>query len=174
MQNGTYKNYQKRIRKVLTFIEEHLDEDVSLERLASVAYFSQYHFHRLFSGLVGESVKSYVRRLKLERAAHQLIFTKISITEIAFNAGFNSLEAFSRAFQENFKLSPSKYRQSIREHRFEHLVLPELGEIRMQVEIKNVAKMRVACVRHIGPYMACETAWQKLFSKVSVAQKIKF
>ena len=63
------QTYRERILKVQRFIQEHLDEELPLDRLARVAHFSPYHFHRIFRGLVGEAVNEYVRRLRLESAA---------------------------------------------------------------------------------------------------------
>jgi AraC family transcriptional regulator len=164
----TLQSYQKRIKKVLAFIEAHVDEEIALEKLAEVACFSPYHFHRVFSGMVGESVKSYIRRLKLERAACQLLFTHQLVTEIAFTAGYDSLEAFTRAFQELFEKSPSRYREEERELRLTHILTFESEVINMQAEIRKVPKMKIACVRHVGPYLACEPAVKKLFSCKSI------
>ena len=79
-------------------IQHHLDEAVSLDELAALAHFSPYHFHRIFRGMVGESVMEHVRRLRLERAAHRLKFSDEPITRIAFEAGYETHEAFTRAF----------------------------------------------------------------------------
>mgnify|MGYP000458632448 FL=1 len=65
-------SYQQRINLVLRHIEQNLDTRPDLDELARIACFSPYHFHRIFSALVGESVAAYKRRLLLERAAMQL------------------------------------------------------------------------------------------------------
>jgi AraC family transcriptional regulator len=70
MKEQTFEDYRQRMLAVLVHIQRHLDADLSLEELATVASFSSFHFHRLFHSLVGESVKEHVRRLRLERAAH--------------------------------------------------------------------------------------------------------
>src|SRR5262245_37587423 len=72
MKDQTFEDYRRRMLSVLVHIQQHLDDELTLEELARVASFSQFHFHRLFRGLIGESVKEHVRRLRLERAAHQL------------------------------------------------------------------------------------------------------
>ncbi|MBD3163406.1 MAG: helix-turn-helix domain-containing protein [Candidatus Latescibacteria bacterium] len=76
MKRTTYQDYRERILKVLVFVQEHLDEDLSIEGLARRAHFSSYHFHRIFTGMVGESVMEYVRRLRLQRAAQRLKQTR--------------------------------------------------------------------------------------------------
>src|SRR5687768_15821101 len=107
---GTHETYRHRILKVQLFIQEHLDEDLSLERLARLAHFSPFHFHRLFRALVGEGVYEYVRRLRLERAAVLLKSTDRDVTAVAFDAGYETHEAFTRAFRRHFGLAPSRYR----------------------------------------------------------------
>ena len=102
MKSETQQTYQERILKVLVYIQNHLDETLSLEELAGVAHFSPYHFHRIFRGMVGESLMEHVRRLRLERAAHRLKFTDSPVTRIAFEAGYETHEAFTRAFRALF------------------------------------------------------------------------
>src|SRR5262249_24900612 len=110
MRDDTHTTYHERILRVLVHVQERLDEDLPLEDLARVACFSPYHFHRVFTALVGESVKEHVRRLRRERAAHRLRHTDEPVTRIAFDAGFQAHESFTRAFRALFGVSPSRYR----------------------------------------------------------------
>lgn len=161
----TLQHYKNRVKKALTYIENHLDENIPLETLAEVANFSPYHFHRIFTGMVGETVKNYIRRLKMQRAARQIISTNQQILDIALNAGYESAESFTRAFQEKFNTTPSKFRHEQREIRLSTIKTYKIGAMKnMQVTIKNVEKIRVASVRHVGPYAECGTAFQKLFA----------
>src|SRR5262245_7122707 len=105
MTTPTEQTYRQRILKVQLFIQEHLDEELSLERLARVAHFSPYHFHRIFRGLVGEGVTEHVRRLRLESAAVALKTTERSIIQVALDAGYGTHEAFTRAFRQQFGVS---------------------------------------------------------------------
>lgn len=94
-------DYKARIEKVIAYIGENLDEELSLETLCQVACFSKYHFHRLFTANTGVSLQNYIKWLRLKRAAHQLMMEKEdTILNIALNAGFESHEAFSRAFKQ--------------------------------------------------------------------------
>ncbi len=68
--NHKEKEYYARIRKVLAYIQEHLAEDLSLEKLSGIAFFSPFHFQKIFSHYIGESPKQYIMRLRLERTAH--------------------------------------------------------------------------------------------------------
>ena len=84
-------NYTERINRAIDFIGKNLDDDLMLERISSVACFSKYHFHRLFTAYTGLSLQHYLKWLRLKRAAHQLIVDKDStIIAIALNAGFES------------------------------------------------------------------------------------
>jgi AraC family transcriptional regulator len=96
--------------RVLVHIQQNLDEPLPLDRLAALACLSPYHFHHVFTGMVGESLASHIRRLRLERAASRLKLTHVPLVQIALDAGFDSHEAFSRAFRSNFNSSPTEFR----------------------------------------------------------------
>ena len=111
MKPVTARTYEERMLRVLVHIQEHVDEDLSLAALARVAHFSPYHFHRIFRGMVGESVKTHIRRLRLERAALHLKTTRRPVTRLAFEAGYETHESFTRAFRDMFGVAPSVYRR---------------------------------------------------------------
>ena len=99
------------VENVKRYIHEHLHEPLDRETLASVAGFSIPHFHRVFTAQVGESAANYIRRLRLERAGRKLRMGAVDITEVALAAGYDSHAAFSKAFKQQFGLSPSEFRQ---------------------------------------------------------------
>ena len=99
------------IEGVMRYIRVHISEPLDRETLAAVAGFSVPHFHRVFTAHVGESAISYVRRLRLERAARKLRMGAVDITEVALTAGYDTHAAFSKAFKQQFGLSPSEFRQ---------------------------------------------------------------
>jgi AraC family transcriptional regulator len=99
------------IEEVMRYIREHISEPLNRETLAEVAGFSVPHFHRVFTAHVGESAISYVRRLRLERAARKLRMGAVDITEVALAAGYDTHAAFGKAFKQQFGLSPSEFRQ---------------------------------------------------------------
>jgi len=94
----------------LKFIEENLKENIKLKDLARKAYLSEFHFHRLFTSVTGESVMEYVRNKRLKKAAADLVNTNKKIIDIAFEYQFNSSESFTRAFKRNYSMSPRHYR----------------------------------------------------------------
>ena len=99
------------IEDVMRYIREHIHEPLDRETLAAVAGFSVPHFHRVFRARVGESAISYVRRLRMEGAGRKLRMGAVDITEVALAAGYDSHAAFSKAFRQQFGLSPSEFRQ---------------------------------------------------------------
>jgi len=110
-ENSKEKDYQRRIRKVLSYIQENLAEELSLEKLSGIAFFSPFHFQKIFSIYVGESPKQYIMRLRLERIAHYLkLFPDLSINEAAFQCGFASSSTFIRAFKKYFAITPEAFR----------------------------------------------------------------
>lgn len=146
-------NYQKQLDKVIDFIGKHLDENLTLDQLSSVACFSKYHFHRLFTAYTGLSLQQYIRWLRLKRAAHQLIVDKDqSIIDIAIDAGFESHEAFSRVFKQTCGLSPSQFRQESSWQAWEKppYQLPQQGDKTMNVTVKNFEERRLAVFEHRG------------------------
>ena len=99
------------IKEALAYIDEHLDEPMSFESLAKRFHFSPYYFHRMFSIIVGKTIAAHVRDRRLLRACKQLAGTEESILDIALDCGFNSAQAFSRAFRGAYGLPPSEYRR---------------------------------------------------------------
>jgi AraC family transcriptional regulator len=173
MRTGTQRDYAERILVVLVHIQNHLDHDLNLDDLAELACFSPFHFHRIFRGMVGEPVREHIRRLRLERAALQLKGGELSITEVALAAGYNTHEAFTRAFHARFGQSPSDYRHTHQSaaptgvhYSPDGIVtgfnpLSAKGE-NMEAKITDIEPMRVAFVRHIGPYAEVGKAWEQL------------
>ncbi len=105
------EEYVARINRVLDFIEGHIDEPLTLERLAAVACFSPFHFHRIFRALVGETLNHFIQRVRVEKAARQLTdHPRKSITAVALDCGFSGSAAFARAFKEAFHVSASAWR----------------------------------------------------------------
>lgn len=103
-------NEAERIRAVQAYIRRHLTKPLDRTALATLAGFSVPHFHRVFAAHVGESPTAYIRRLRLERAGCKLRMGAIDIGEIALAAGYESHNAFSKAFKQQFGLSPSAFR----------------------------------------------------------------
>ncbi|MBP9086051.1 MAG: GyrI-like domain-containing protein [Kofleriaceae bacterium] len=105
-------HYTARFRSVLAYIDTHLDGDVSVAALSSVASSSKFHFHRQFTALFGIGVYKYVQLRRLRRAADQLAFrTELTVLTIALSNGYDGPEAFARAFKKTTGQSPTQFRQ---------------------------------------------------------------
>jgi AraC family transcriptional regulator len=104
--------YVRRINRVIDYLRGNLDRQVKLEELAKVACFSEFHFHRLFSAVSGETLNNFTNRLRLEKAARLLRYSDKSLTDIALECGFSSSATFSRAFRSGYDTSPSQFRKS--------------------------------------------------------------
>src|SRR6476659_8653518 len=88
--------YVQRINRVIDYLRGNLDHRVKLEELAKVASFSEFHFHRIFSAVAGETVNTFTNRLRVEKAARLLRFSSQNLTDIALDCGFSSSATFSR------------------------------------------------------------------------------
>lgn len=152
MTDLTLKNYAKRFERVMAYIEQHLDESLSVEELSRVAHFSKFHFHRQFSQYVGLGVAAYVRLLRLRRASYRLAFGRDRVIDIALEAGFESPEAFSRAFRQAFGQSPSQFRKSPQWQPWtERSRLPHRERKKeMNVRIVDFTETLVAALAHRG------------------------
>lgn len=104
--------YARRIDRVIDYLRANLSRQVKLEELAKVACFSEFHFHRIFSTVSGETVSNFTNRLRLEKAARLLRYSRQTLTNIAFDCGFSSSATFSRAFRSGYDTSPSQFRKT--------------------------------------------------------------
>jgi len=181
MKLDTQNDYAARMLRVLNHMQRHLDAPLNIARLAGIANFSMSHFHRVFKGMLGESIMDHLRRIRLERAYLEVTLTDVPITEIALDAGYDSLEAFSRAFRRTFGLSPSQCRAQSPQQSWSRpfttapsgvhyckgeileILLDDTGAAHMNVRIENLPELDILKVRQTGPYMESSTrAWSIL------------
>lgn len=158
MRASTRIDYQARIDRVLLWLDAHRDEAVTPAEAASVAAFSPYHFHRVFRGVTGESLMQCLRRLRLESAARRLRYGDESVTDIAFGAGFDSHEGFTRAFKAHFGVAPSVWRSQESARRVE--ALAEALPI-PTVEVRDVPAQTMICMRHQGDFGDVGAVWAR-------------
>ncbi len=178
------QTYAARINRAIDYITENLAGDLNLAVIAKEAQFSPFHFHRVFGAMVGESLNSFIRRVRVEQAAGQLLsYPAEPVTNIALDCGFSSSAAFARAFKEHFGLSASDFRERKTSETkskncktkskngkeflgFDSYIsntdTPTTGRFEMKVEVKNMPEMNVAYVRNIGPYNTVGKAFEKL------------
>lgn len=107
-----WREYVGRIERVADYVYAHCGEDFGIDDLADVAAFSRFHFHRIFSSVMGESVFDFVKRIRLQRAASLLVDRPAdTVTEVALASGFSSPSVFARAFKERFGVTASEWRR---------------------------------------------------------------
>jgi len=177
MKPGTRAAYEARLLRVLLHIQRHLDRPLSVGELADVAAFSPFHFARIFRAMTGETVAEHVRRLKLERAAGQLRFTRRTVTDIALDAGFDTPEAFTRSFKAQFGSPPSRFRRA--KGSFRPPLSPsgvhydQDGALRgftpyegadpvtLDVSVREFPALPFAFLRHVGPYNEVGPVFQR-------------
>ncbi|AXT49994.1 AraC family transcriptional regulator [Aquimarina sp. BL5] len=108
------KDYIHRINLALQYIDEHLDDDLSLGIISDRAMYSPYHFHRIFKAVIGESLNVYINRRRIEKIALVLIHKKeVSISQLSLQYGFNSNSSFTRAFKKFYGVSPTEFRKQL-------------------------------------------------------------
>lgn len=169
--------YATRMHRVLEYVDQHLDQPLDLETLAEVAHFSPFHFHRLFSAWMGETLGDYLRRRRIELAAMRLVVQpRVPVLQVALAVGFGSAEAFARAFKTRFGYSPTLWRAQQAGQRRPNsnpdqvnrkldqapaAVLSNHGtsfnpvmEVTMNVKLIDRQPVTVAYLRHLGPYGA--------------------
>ena len=104
-------NYQQSIDKVLIYVDAHLDETPDLDKLASLANLSKFHFHRIMKAYLNETLGSYINRVRLETAVKLLRYSSQPINEIAYRVGYQTPSAFTKGFKKMFGVSPSYIRK---------------------------------------------------------------
>jgi AraC family transcriptional regulator len=105
-------NYRKSLEQAVIYIENHLGYNIKVEDVAKAAGYSYYHLNRQFTAILGESIGSYIKKRRLADASKKLLYSDLKIIDIAIEYGFDSPEAFSRAFKAIYKVSPQSYRQN--------------------------------------------------------------
>jgi AraC family transcriptional regulator len=157
--------YEKRVNRVIDHVRDHLAEALPLERLARIALFSPFHFHRIFRTITGETVSAFVQRQRLERAAVCLIHhPDQSVLAVALDHGFGSAAGFARAFRGHFGMSATAWRAGgARGQSKRGTPLRKTGKVTgrgraqtpsMRVTIQELPACRVAYMRDVGPYGA--------------------
>ncbi|WP_289036983.1 GyrI-like domain-containing protein [uncultured Zobellia sp.] len=186
---ASLKEYFFRINKAIDYIKLNLEEELSLEKVASIANFSKYHFHRVFKAITGSTLNSFIKHARIERAVFYLVNNpNISISEISAKSGFKNTNSFSRSFKEIYKTTPSDWKQSslnknsnIRivdskidclEKRLQDYLANKIyntkntsveQEYAIDIQIKDLEELNVAYVRNLNVHMHDSETFGKMF-----------
>lgn len=148
------KPYNARVVKACEYIAQHMDDELSLNVVSDVAAVSKFHFHRLFAAFTGVSVTRFVQLERFRRASYRLAFEpEKRVIDIALEAGFDSPEAFSRAFKRTFEQSPSEFRQAPRWPEWHQRLTTDYkpqGELPMDICVVTFEPTKVAKLTHKG------------------------
>lgn len=193
--NRLNPEYRARINRVLDYIEKNIDKEFTLDELAQVSFFSKFHFHRIFSSLMNETLFDFIQRTRIEKAAYLLLTDRSrTITSITYDCGFSSPSLFTRTFKKYFQMSPGQWRSRKSNQSQEDsnnnqtgsntgkakIISPVYVEYaektnrwrftmntqQQTVEVRDLKEMTVAYVRNIGPYKGDAALFESLFGKL--------
>lgn len=172
MRSVTLERHNERVHEIQGYISERLEKSLTLEILAKQSNLAPFYFHRIFRRVTGSPVHRYIRRLRLEWAAYRLLFDSCSIIDIAFDIGYESHEAFTRAFKQEFGMTPSALRNrprkgessaSTEDGESPGSVAPEDATPRAcEVTVSQQPMRKVAYFQHFGPYGEIDHCWVKM------------
>jgi len=182
--------YTARINRVMDYVERNMDQPINLNILAEIAHFSPFHFHRIFTLLVNETPAEFIQRIRIEKAAQYLKDDpRKSISEIAFDCGFNSVSMFSRTFRKHFDVSAKEFRArpklflvndgiyySKNDQRLSKIHQPfsdsetQLCSVKLKqlifmdttIKVQEMPEMQVIYCRHTGAFNQIGKAYEKL------------
>lgn len=177
--------YTKSINAVIDYINTHIDKKLDVQLLAEQTSLSTYHFHRIFTAVMGESLAKYIMRRRLELAAIQLRNdVQKPVMNIAFEYGFNSVNVFCRNFKKHFGMTAEAYRSKMQQEdskirTLEHNISPQsrtyshyfcqrktlkIGDkcMNCNFEIKQLDVTHVVYCRHYGAYTTMQQSFEKL------------
>lgn len=175
--NESRRVYLSKINKVQDYIEKHLEDELCIQQLAGIASFSEYHFQRIYRQLTGESLYSFIKRLRLEKAVFLLRADhKRSILDIALSVGFSNQASFAKALKERYGVSASSLR-AMKEQEMSMLIgeSSRNGKVSdkgmrynepREVNIRTMDPVRVLYLRHTGAYKGDSELFQQLFDRL--------
>jgi len=167
MKPTSRSDYTKRIERVIAAVAESLEHGRDLPStatLAGIANFSPFHFMRIYRALAGESLGTTVQRLRLVRAAHLLAASAAPISEVSGRVGFETPQAFARAFRQHFGVAPREAR-TVTVADATAIAAPALSQSQPAIRVDVVAlnPFRVVVTRTEGVYGKLDEAYRGLF-----------
>jgi AraC family transcriptional regulator len=153
--------YENRLRRVSAYIHDHLDENLDMEILAGIACMSSYHWHRIYRAIHGETLAATVKRLRLHRAAGDIVRTDLPVGEIAKRSGYPNLQSFNRIFKSVYGMPPARYRKEGSHSVFEPSLDGKATAV-FDVTLRQIEPVDLIGVPHSGSYMQIGNAFEKL------------
>ncbi len=167
-EQASWATYERRLHRVSDYIYGHLNEELDLDRLAEIACLSPHHWHRIYRAVHGETLAATVKRLRLQKAAADLVQTDLPVEAIAQRSGYPNIQSFNRTFKAVYGLPPARYRKEGSHKTFETASSEGIADM-YEVTLKEIDSLDVVGVAHTGSYMgigkAFETLYGTLFSR---------
>lgn len=166
------------VSRSIDYIMQHIDEEISIEDVADYCHFSKYYFSRIFKAETGESIYSFIKRLKMEQSALNLKLEKEkSITDIGSAYGYSSSN-FSSAFKKHHNVSPAEFRKGTKTTCVPHPFYPDRNasfrtfeEYDRQIHIQELDDFVVIYERYLGNYIELGKNWSKFTEKYKAYAK---
>jgi AraC family transcriptional regulator len=168
------------VNKAISYIMQHVGEDIAIEDVADYCHFSKYYFSHIFKAETGESIYAFMKRIKLEQSAFRLkVERKKTITDIGFDYGY-SPSNYSSVFKQYHNISPTKFRKKIAQHSMMHPFYPgtvnqmeSFEECARKISIERMDDQLVIYERRIGNYQNLRQDWAEFLEKYQAYQTEK-
>ncbi|WP_268847548.1 AraC family transcriptional regulator [Flavobacterium aestivum] len=184
------KEYYFRINKSIDYIKENLNEELSLEKMASLSSFSKFHYHRIFKSVTGITLNEFIKNAKIEKALFFLMNNPSkTINEISIDCGFLSISSFSRSFREAKGVTPTEWRKSFESSnigitdsnigqmqdkiqdylalKLNNLKNSKMSEtMKLDFEIKKLEEFNVIYIRNLNIHRHDSETFGKMFEKL--------
>ncbi|MCK8523274.1 GyrI-like domain-containing protein [Aquimarina sp. D1M17] len=163
-----------RYKALLNFIDKKFKENISIQDIEDVSFYSYRNINRIFLSLHHETIGKYIKRIKLEKAAQYLKFSDTQIADIALEIGYSDLAAFSKAFKNQFNCSPSQFReaQEIKQQLIKNAISENAKTFEPQLtfEIEELPGLDIVYLTYQGSFEdlgAIKKVWDQLLKFAS-------
>lgn len=167
IKTSTREEYLKRVNVVVDYINNHLDEELDLQKLAEMSSLSTYHFHRIMKAFLGETLGAYIIRVRLETAVRLLRYTDLPVEQIAYSVGYEMPSSLSKSFKQFYDITPLEYRNN------KNFVIMKPVQLNPDLNLKSpkvidIETKKAIYIRLTGAYSELDFcgAWGKLWAYV--------
>lgn len=167
IKTSTREEYLKRVNVVVDYINNHLDEELDLQKLAEMSNLSTYHFHRIMKAFLGETLGAYIIRVRLETAVRLLRYTDLPVEQIAYSVGYEMPSSLSKSFKQFYDITPLEYRNN------KNFVIMKPVQLNPDLNLKSpkvidIETKKAIYIRLTGAYSELDFcgAWGKLWAYV--------
>jgi len=167
IKSSTREEYLKRVNVVVDYINNHLDEELDLQKLAEMSNLSTYHFHRIMKAFLGETLGAYIIRVRLETAVRLLRYTDLPVEQIAYSVGYEMPSSLSKSFKQFYDITPLEYRNN------KNFVIMKPVQLNPDLNLKSpkvidIETKKAIYIRLTGAYSELDFcgAWGRLWAYV--------